>query len=293
MENNNFENTSYAAHEKFYSGPGNPLTRIENTETINYWRHQRMYSMFEPLVNKNDKWLTVGDGIGTDANWLMKQGTDVMASDIADNALKMSLEKGHIKKYQKENAERLSFEDNAFDFVLCKEAYHHFPRPYLGIYEMVRVAKKGVVLIEPLDIGIQMPYIIWLKNILDRFDTKLIDKIWKNRYSFETIGNYVYKISEREIEKAAMGLNLPAISFRGFNDYYSTKLDLGQPTTNKSIFNKVKSKISRRNLLCKLGLIPYSLSVTVIFTSKPSAEMIKTLNQNDFKYIELPENPYL
>ena len=35
------------------------------------------------------------------------------------------------------------FEDNSFDIVFTKESMHHWPRPYLGIYEMLRVAAKS------------------------------------------------------------------------------------------------------------------------------------------------------
>ena len=67
-----------------------------------------------------------------------------------------------------------------------------------------------MMMMEPIDIGLKMPVIMWIKNLLDRIDVNLINKIWKNRYSFEAVGNYVYKVSEREIEKAAMGMNMPS-----------------------------------------------------------------------------------
>lgn len=53
--------------------------------------------------------------------------------------------------YSVENAESLSFRDNEFEVAFCKEAYHHFPRPFLALYEMLRVASKAVVLAEPND----------------------------------------------------------------------------------------------------------------------------------------------
>jgi SAM-dependent methyltransferase len=51
-----------------------------------------------------------------------------------------------FKNFQKENAEQLSFEDESFDFVLCKEAYHHFPRPMIALYEMIRRRCRLIVL---------------------------------------------------------------------------------------------------------------------------------------------------
>lgn len=293
MQNNTFEQLSYQAHEKLYESRPNSWERIEKKDTIDYWRHDRMYKMLVPLFAPHTKWLTVGDGVGTDANWLMTNGMDVVASDIADNILKETYARGYVKAFRKENAEKMTFQDNEFNYVVCKESYHHFPRPYLALYEMLRVASDAVILIEPVDIGIQMPYIIWLKNVLDRFNVNYINKVWKNRSSFEEVGNYVYKVSEREIEKVAMGINLPSIAFKGLNDYYTTNLDLSQPTSNKAILNKVASKIARRDLLCKLGLIPYQTQSCIIFKKRPTEATINALKKDGYKYVELPENPYI
>jgi hypothetical protein len=158
---------------------------------------------------------------------------------------------------------------------------------------MLRVARKAVILIEPVDIGIQMPFIVFLKNSLDVFSTELINKIWRNRFSFETVGNYVYKISEREIEKIAMGLNYPLIAFKGINDYHSNTLDFSQPTTNLTLFRKVKTRIILKNILSKLGLIPYQLQSCIIFKEYPNKSILKQLNEHGYKVIQLKRNPYL
>ena len=51
--------------------------------------------------------------------------------------------------YEIENMEALSYKSSSFDLVFVKEALHHVPRPILGLYEMLRVAKKAVIFIEP------------------------------------------------------------------------------------------------------------------------------------------------
>ena len=68
----------------------------------------------------------------------------IAATDIAEVLLKEAKEEGYIKAYSKENAESLSFADNEFDFVFCKESYHHFPRPMIALYEILRVVKRGL-----------------------------------------------------------------------------------------------------------------------------------------------------
>ena len=56
---------------------------------------------------------------------------------------------------------------------------------------MIRVAKKGVILVEPQDPLTKMPLMLAIKNIPDRFDPTILQKHWKNRYSFEEVGNCV------------------------------------------------------------------------------------------------------
>ena len=295
MDSTKFEDLSYKAHQKRLKKiVGVPTTRMDLKDSIGYWRHDRMYQLTTPLLEPQSKWLTVGDGIGTDAHWLLDQGIDTVASDLSDIMLQRSQEKGYIKTYSKVNAEKIFYDDNSFDYILCKEAYHHFPRPYLAIYEMLRVTSKAIILIEPIDIGIQMPLMIFLKNVLDRINPNLINKIWKNRFSFEPVGNYVYKVSEREIEKIAMGIGLEYIAFKGLNDYHNPKaLDYTQPTTNTKELGKFKSKVWFRDLLCKLSLIPPHLMGTIIFKTAPSESVKAALKKEGYKLIKLAPNPYL
>ena len=286
---------SYHAHKEHYKNHSDILGRLNNKESIDYWRHERMYHLLIPLMNeeRSSEWLTIGDGLGADANWLQEKGQIVVASDISEYGLKAAKESGFISMYNVVNAESIEYPDNTFEFVFCKEAYHHFPRPYIAVYEMIRVASEAVVLIEPVDIGIQFPFMVFLKNVLENISPSWVNKIWKNRHSFESVGNYVYKVSEREIEKIAMGIGLPMIAFKGINDYYSTKLDLKASTKDKKIFSKVKSKIRFKNFLCRLGFIPYELEVCVIFKKQPSSQKLEKLKDQGFKIIPLPENPYL
>lgn len=54
-------------------------------------------------------------------------------------------------RYQKENGEKLSYADHSFDLVLVKEGLHHLSRPVQGLYEMLRVCRQAVILMEPHD----------------------------------------------------------------------------------------------------------------------------------------------
>jgi ubiquinone/menaquinone biosynthesis C-methylase UbiE len=157
--------------------------------TVNYWRHTRLLSpVLEVLHDLRDfNWLTIGDGAGTDAFRLLKGGfKNVTASDLTVALLKETRKRGYINKYSVVNAEKIDLPNDSFDFVLCKETLHHMSNPYQAIHECLRVAKFGVVLIEPQDPWIDPP----------------VDSN-KDIPGYEEVGNYVYTFSKREIQKIA------------------------------------------------------------------------------------------
>lgn len=307
MENiskSSFEETSYLSHESWFAKQYPDQEKRLNTirkwqksiedNTIDYWLHQRLFDLANPLINTNDHWLTVGDGYGFDANYFARNGCKVMATDIGGAFLPLVKAQKLIDDFSVENVEKLSFDDNSFDYVFCKEAYHHFPRAYLGVYEMIRVAKKAIILAEPQDPLTKMPLMLAVKNILDRFDPTILQKYWKNRYSFEEVGNYVFKLSDREMEKIAMGMNLPAIAFKGINNsYWKAGLDTEIANNSSAAFRKIQSKLRRDNLLCKLGILPYQVLSAVIFKTLPTQETITKLKNEGYLYYEFPKNPYL
>jgi len=111
--------------------------------SISYWLQQIFFQCLQPLLKIEDqRWLTIGDAYGFDAQYILSKGSNALATDLKSDFLEVALQEGIIQEYAAENAESLSFTDKQFDYVLCKESYHHFPRPYAAMYEMIRVAKK-------------------------------------------------------------------------------------------------------------------------------------------------------
>lgn len=125
----------------------------------------------------------------------------MLASDLSDKILHMSHSTiGFIKKYQVVNAEKMDFQNKEFDWVLFNEKYHHFPRSGVALYEMLRVAKKGVVLIEPND------YLFINEKVRTLIISKLLfcyNMLTKKNFDItrlerhEATGNYIYRISRR------------------------------------------------------------------------------------------------
>lgn len=105
----------------------------------------------------------------------------------------------------------MSFSDGSYAYVLFKEAFHHFPRPMIALYEMLRAVRKGVVLIELNNIGNDV---------------------------FEGCGSYVYSLSWREAIKVALALCCPCIAFKGFNDGYIRSVEHERLSAQTSLLRK-------------------------------------------------------
>jgi ubiquinone/menaquinone biosynthesis C-methylase UbiE len=299
----NFHEKSYKQHEDCYNEfrVGGTKEALAKTwlgkDSIGIWRFQRMYQILDPILFKEPKakWLTVGDGrFGMDAKYILEKGCDATASDISDVLLKEAKDNGYIAKYKKENAESLSFKDSEFDYVFCKEAYHHFPRPMLALYEMLRVTSRGVVMIEPNDpyIDKKLPGILYI-NLINSIKSMLRIKIPDPIHDFEEAGNYVYSISKREIEKVALGLSYKVIAFKGINDYYIPGSEYEKLSENGPFQKKIKRKIAIRDYLCSLGLTGHTLLATIIFKQKPSEALLHQLAKERFEIIHLPDNPHI
>ncbi|MFQ3548796.1 MAG: class I SAM-dependent methyltransferase [Armatimonadota bacterium] len=263
-----------------------------DASTGDSWRHNRMYEIADCLKHLDYKWLTIGDGrFGLDSLRLKRKGIkNIMPTDIKQNLLDAAQKEGWIESYSVENAEKLSFDDNSFDVIFCKESYHHFPHPQIGLYEMIRVAKEAVILIEPNDpfITNSIPFIIKqkIKNIIKR---KYIPYA-----GFEPEGNYIYSISKREMEKIGIVQNMNSVAFKGLNDYYIKGIEFEPADRKKSkIFDKTCKMISKMDKQCKLGFADYGLLMAALFKNPIDDNTKKLLIDNNWTIVELPKNPYI
>jgi len=297
----NFQEKSYHQHSeqfKEYSSGGKKEEHAKTwfeKDTVDAWRHKRIYRLLDPILTTDPraKWLTVGDGrYGKDAKYILEKGCDALPTNISDDLLKEAKDIGYISEYKQENAESLSFNDSSFDYVLCKDSYHHFPRPMLALYEMLRVACKGVLLIEPNDDYINNK-ISELLSVKLKSIIKFLFLKKNNKHSFEDSGNYVYRISRREIEKVALGINCRTVAFKGINNAYLAGVEYEKIAENGPLQKKVKILISIRNFLCKFGFMQYGTLSAIIFKQEPAPELFQQLSKEGYEIIHLPDNPYI
>lgn len=244
-------------------------------DTVYGWLEERRMSFLLPLVKKFPEcnWLTVGDGrFGLDASWIRSNGPlNVHATDVSDRLLKIGFEKGYIKSFSEQNAEDLNFDDDSFDFVLIKDSLHHCPRPYHALYELLRVARSCVVIIEPIDID--------------------------QDHLFESVGNYIYKLSIRDYEKFLLGMHYRHIAYKGFNDCFIQGVENcpleGGDQLQADIRNKVFSNISEADERCKSGNADYPFASIILFKVQPSDLLVNALVSHGYIYDTLPKNPHI
>ena len=295
-----FSERSYLAHEAGYAqyaqgaGKDRHARSWLDAGSINTWRFNRMYCVADPLLEgfPGARWLTVGDGrYGMDAMYLKTRGARVLATDISDTLLVEARAQGLIDEYAKENAEALSFADASFDFVFCKESYHHFPRPMKALYEMLRVARKGVVLVEPNDpLNIQSAI-----GMISRAAKNAIKRALGRRtdaHDFEELGNYVFTISRREMVKVALGMDLRLVATKGINDHYLPGVEFEAARADSLLFRRIRRRIAWYDLLCRLGISQYGLLGVILLREPPAAPVVEALRRHGLAVVDLPRNPY-
>jgi ubiquinone/menaquinone biosynthesis C-methylase UbiE len=298
-----FENT-----EQF---PAKLIESWLRDDTADAWRHNRMYEAASLLVQdeKNSKWLTIGDGRwGLDSIKLRKIGfTKILASDLAETYLKKSKAQGLIDNYKIINGEEMDFQSKSVDFVFCKESLHHFPLPYKALYEFIRVARKGFLLIEPNDryrIDVTKSKIknrfnwaqvkdLIVKFTLQRYTLNEASSLIYNDPSWEPSGNYTHTFSQRDFEKFAYGAGMHTLMFKGLNDHYIEGCEYEVADAKVSdVFAEIVNVITKKNFEMNAGMYQPDLLMIVVFIDKPTELQLKNFEKNKWKIIKLSPNPY-
>ena len=274
-----------------------------DTGTVNRWRHERMMSFAQCFTQSSSNWLTIGDAYGHDAMMLMRAGIPhVTASNLDASNLRISKREGMIQDCLEVNAEHIPLPDASFDYVLCKEALHHMPRPMLAIYEMYRVCRHGVIFIEPQD-----PTIDWPMKKPDQFyreaipsdniGEKIAFKRMDNDQTFSSqyidwwedgVNNYVYTLSKRELRKMVLGMGAMAYGTQSFNDFYQPDWGSQPATEDSEGFVKTKEQIRLHDYACEKIGKPYAYLTGMIFKRAPNIETSQQLHHLGFEITPTP-----
>ncbi|NJN10179.1 MAG: methyltransferase domain-containing protein [Richelia sp. RM2_1_2] len=186
------------------------------------------------ISNKEASILVVGGGV-TDQSVLLDAGFKNVVISNLDTRLKGDEFAPYKWSFQK--AEQLDYKDGEFDFVVVHAALHHCESPHRALLEMYRVSKIGIIAFESRD--------SWLMKIVETMGlTQSYEHVavYYNDGKFggvnnTEIPNYIYRWTEREIEKT---VNTYAPYARHRFDYqYGSDIPFQVSVEKKALFKSI------------------------------------------------------
>ena len=174
---------------------------------INHYMHK-----FYPFENcKNKKILEIGCGGGIDSMEYSRNGGDVWATDLTDEAVKFTkgrIERNDFKniKVEKVSVKDVPYEDNFFDVVHVFGILHHITDVDVGVKEILRVLKPGGSVYAMFYNKNSLLYyhsIMYLRGVVDgEFERGLTEEDLVSKYSEAETGCPYTKIyTEDSVEK--------------------------------------------------------------------------------------------
>lgn len=179
-------------------------------------------------ISLNNKTILIAScGCGIDAHYLKKfyQPKKIYFTDIHMLAAEKTMSNFYNEIFVLTDNCKIAFKDNAFDYVFIAASLHHLKEPTKGLYELLRVAKEGLIVIEPND--------SWLTRVFEKLG-------WAHEYEVEH-DNYVYRFSKRDVDK----INKALFYRYGLVRFFS----LHQVAKNKAGFLVLKILNNAANLL--------------------------------------------
>ena len=151
-------------------------------------------------------------------------------------------------------------------------------RPYAAIYEILRVARYGVVVIEPQD-----PWIDWPC----RTDA--------TQPHYEAVGNYVYQFSSRELEKIAYGMNIAGVATKSLVDVYIPDCEFALCTDTDPIWMETKKRVEEGEKAVEQGTAKPNYILGILFKNSVDQGLLQMLTKqySDWMFKSTDTNPYL
>lgn len=174
---------------------------------INYKFQSAMKSLTFPI--KDLSLLDICCGSGMLSEYYAIAGAYVTGIDISPEALNRAKIRKERYKFNAQfrifNATSLPFKDSSFDLVSVHDGLHHLDNPKKAVKEMARLAKKGLVIIEPA------------KALITEFSILL-------RVSFRYEGSdFVYRFKKDELTLWLKEFGIKKILIKHYIMYYPHK----------------------------------------------------------------------
>jgi len=149
-------------------------------------------------ISTSDSVLVTAGGMRDQETWLACGFRNVTISNLDDRMIGNEFAPF---AWSFQDAEKITLKDNSVDFVCIHAGLHHCGCPQAAILEMLRVARKGILLFEPYDnlvtrLGLRL-------GLGQRYETAAV---YYNDFTHGgmrngPVANYVYRFTKWELEK--------------------------------------------------------------------------------------------
>ena len=174
--------------------------------------------------------------------------------------------------------------------VFMKETLHHLARPYLGLYEMLRVAREGVVLIEPHynhlalhRIGVKWLVRHLLRRLIGRY--RVPDFHVMPAEEYEASGNFVFRLNPYELAQIARSAGVPTLVLGYSHFFYQTGCEKITGTALRELIAQKQCDFHRSDE--KYGIDSRPLLIALLWKTPLSSDFDRALKENGFKIFSL------
>jgi 2-polyprenyl-3-methyl-5-hydroxy-6-metoxy-1,4-benzoquinol methylase len=169
--------------------------------------HQHFSPKMLELVTHyaGEKILDIGCGHGVNCQELNRRGYQCTGIEANEAYARESMK--HIEAYHMK-AEKLDFPDKSFDTVIMLEVLEHLEDPYAALAEIVRVARKNLILsvpnIEPLGVCVEYNVIMhhfFEPTHLNFFTHPMLERFLSDYFPHVQVGQFgqFFNISGRRL----------------------------------------------------------------------------------------------
>lgn len=176
---------------------GTPATHAAPAERSSFYTATLRRLVDEGTLRRQMRVLVVCGG-EADRDVFRELGfTDVTISNLGGGSAQAFRPYG----WSVQDAEQLTFEDEAFDLVVVSAGLHHCRSPHRALLEMYRVARESVFVLESRDSMLMRTVV--RAGVVDEYELTAVAA-----HGFQAGGvqntatpNYVYRWTERDVEK--------------------------------------------------------------------------------------------
>jgi ubiquinone/menaquinone biosynthesis C-methylase UbiE len=224
-------NDQRRSFEDRYGGATDDLQQLHVTADplVRFLRDRRLdigFRQFLALSGEDPASLSVlviCAGLGGEGTFFVNRGCGtVFVADFSLNAMAKATESPGLVPLVGD-AEQLPVGDRSVDLVVVQDGLHHLRRPTVGFTEMLRVARRGVLMVEPhtgaiatalgtrWEQGVTAPDVV---NFVFRWDRELVEQVLRSYLLKEPVAVRPLQLWDHRRSVGALAERVPAARAR-------------------------------------------------------------------------------